>query len=144
MPTCFSLELPTQISILRTLSFDASLVARPHKTQSHFSLKCCTQIQPERLMTYPSVFKAYAQMGLVHEGAQLHGRVLKLGLENDEFIRNFLIHMEIEDAQNLFDKMPTRTSVTWNSMISGYVRNGKMMEALELFQRMQQEEEGFV
>ncbi|KAI9092777.1 hypothetical protein K1719_027574 [Acacia pycnantha] len=110
-------------------------------------------------------------MGLVHEGAQLHGRVLKLGLENDEFIRNCLINMygnsgllsearrlfngllafddvawnsmimglakcrEIEDAQNLFDKMPTR-------MISGYVRNGKMMEALELFQRMQQEEEG--
>jgi len=33
-------------------------------------------IEPQRL-TFPSVFKAYAQLGLAHYGAQLHGRIIK-------------------------------------------------------------------
>lgn len=35
--------------------------------------------------------------------------------------------------------MPTRNDVSWNSMISGFVRNGKWSEALELFSAMQEE-----
>ncbi|RDX63335.1 Pentatricopeptide repeat-containing protein, chloroplastic, partial [Mucuna pruriens] len=132
-------------------------------------------VQPQQL-TYPSVFKAYAQLGAGHDGAQLHGRVVKLGLERDQFIRNTIIYMyansgllseatrvfddelmeldvvacnsmimglakrgEVDKSRRLFDSMPTRTAVTWNSMISGYVRNRKLMEALELFHKMQEE-----
>ncbi|XWS44461.1 hypothetical protein CRYUN_Cryun15aG0046800 [Craigia yunnanensis] len=35
--------------------------------------------------------------------------------------------------------MAARNTVSWNSMISGYVRNGKFLEALEFFQQMQEE-----
>ena len=42
-------------------------------------------VQPHRL-TYPSLFKAYSQLGLAHDGAQLHGRIIKQGLQFDPFI----------------------------------------------------------
>ncbi|KAJ4729040.1 Pentatricopeptide repeat-containing protein [Melia azedarach] len=86
-------------------------------------------VQPQRL-TYPSVFKAYAQLGLACDGTQLHGRVIKQGLAKCG---------EIDESRRLFDKMVSRNTVSWNSMISGYVRNGKFKEALELFREMQKQ-----
>ncbi|KAE9456731.1 hypothetical protein C3L33_11366, partial [Rhododendron williamsianum] len=47
-------------------------------------------VEPERL-TYPALFKAYSQMGLACDGAQLHGRVIKQGLQSDPFTRNSII-----------------------------------------------------
>ncbi|BFG25636.1 hypothetical protein CerSpe_119100 [Prunus speciosa] len=100
-------------------------------------------IEPHRL-TYPSVFKAYAQLGLAQDGAQLHGRIVKLGLECDTVAWNSMIMGlskwgEVSEAKRLFDKFSLRNSVSWNSMISGFVRNGKYTEALELFSEMQKE-----
>ncbi|XP_057851870.2 pentatricopeptide repeat-containing protein At3g24000, mitochondrial [Cryptomeria japonica] len=41
------------------------------------------------------------------------------------------------DARQVFDKMPQRSAVSWNSMIAGYVQNGKIEQAFELFRYMQ-------
>lgn len=99
-----------------------------------------SETQPERL-TYPSVFKAYAQMGLGHEGAQLHGRVLKLGLENDGFIRNCLIHMYansglLSEARRVFDGLLEFDVVAWNSMITGLAKCREIEDAENLFDKM--------
>nr|POE79276.1 pentatricopeptide repeat-containing protein, chloroplastic [Quercus suber] len=81
----------------------------PHNAISLFiDMLISSPIEPQRL-TYPSVFKAYTQLGLAHDGAQLHGRIIKEGLESDPFIRNTILYM-----------------------------NGKLMEALELFGKMQE------
>ncbi|KAH9549631.1 hypothetical protein CY35_10G029700 [Sphagnum magellanicum] len=45
----------------------------------------------------------------------------------------------IEDAWRVFNKMPSRDSVTWNAIISGHVKCGQGQKVLELFQQMQQE-----
>ncbi|CAI9757181.1 unnamed protein product [Fraxinus pennsylvanica] len=58
-----------------------------------------SSISPERL-TYPSVFKAYTQLGLARDGAQLHGRIVKLGLEFDPFIRNSVIHIRFSQKSD--------------------------------------------
>lgn len=44
---------------------------------------------------------------------------------------------EVEDSRRLFDKMPMKNTISWNSMISGYVGNGRYKEALDLFHQMQ-------
>ncbi|KAJ1376357.1 Tetratricopeptide-like helical domain superfamily [Sesbania bispinosa] len=54
---------------------------------------------------------------------------------SDETEDNFI-------ARKLFDKMPQRSVVAWNSMISGYERNGFANGAIELFHKMC--ESGFV
>ncbi|KAL5731919.1 Pentatricopeptide repeat-containing protein [Ranunculus cassubicifolius] len=101
-----------------------------------------SDIEPERL-TYPSVFKAYAQLGLGYDGAQLHGRVLKLGLQFDPFIQNTVIFMYancgyLNEASMLFDENVNLDVVAWNSMIMGFAKNGLVDHARRLFDEMPQ------
>ncbi|KAJ9182339.1 hypothetical protein P3X46_006343 [Hevea brasiliensis] len=42
----------------------------------------------------------------------------------------------ISEAQDLFDEMPQRNTVTWNAMIRGYFKNGQSQKALSLFNVM--------
>ncbi|KAK4487145.1 hypothetical protein RD792_006460 [Penstemon davidsonii] len=79
--------------------------------------------EPER-RTYPSVFKAYTQLGLAKDGGQVHGRVTKLGLEFDPFIRNSIIHMYVscgflDCGMKLFDEDKDSDIVAWNSVVLG-------------------------
>lgn len=99
-----------------------------------------SQIQPDRL-TYPSVFKAYAQLGQAYYGAQLHGRIIKLGLKSDQFIRNTIIYMYancgfLSDASQLFDESSELDVVAWNSMILGLSKCGEVVESRRLFDKI--------
>ncbi|KAK9132432.1 hypothetical protein Scep_011960 [Stephania cephalantha] len=100
-------------------------------------------IEPNRL-TYPSLFKAYAQLGLANDGAQLHGRILKLGLESDSFIQNTIIFMYancgyLVEANRLFDENSDTgfDVVAWNSMVMGLAKSGQVDESRRLFDKMQ-------
>ena len=42
----------------------------------------------------------------------------------------------LDDARKLFDKMPTRTILSWNTMMSGYLRNGCFNEVISIFREM--------
>ncbi|KAL2316808.1 hypothetical protein Fmac_030684 [Flemingia macrophylla] len=99
-----------------------------------------SDIQPQHL-TYPSVFKAYGQLGAGHHGAQLHGRVVKLGLEKDQFIRNTIIFMYansglLGDARRVFGKVMEPDVVACNSMIMGLAKCGEVDESRRLFDGM--------
>lgn len=99
-----------------------------------------SSVQPQRL-TYPSVFKAYSQLGLARDGAQLHGRVVKQGLEFDQFIRNTIIYMYancgfLSEARRLFDEEVEFDLVAWNSMIMGHAKCGEIDESRYLFDKM--------
>ncbi|XP_060209468.1 pentatricopeptide repeat-containing protein At2g42920, chloroplastic [Lycium barbarum] len=100
-----------------------------------------SEIQPH-VLTYPSVFKAYARCGLAKDGAQLHGRIIKLGLEFDTFIRNTLLHMYancgfLVEARKLFDENEVEDVVAWNSMIMGLAKSGEFDDSWRLFSKME-------
>lgn len=40
------------------------------------------------------------------------------------------------DAQLLFDEMPERNIISWNGLLSGYMKNGEIDEAREVFDLM--------
>ncbi|XAR49502.1 hypothetical protein NMG60_11032728 [Bertholletia excelsa] len=101
-------------------------------------------VQPQRL-TYPSLFKAYSQLGLARDGTQLHARVIKQGLQFDPFIRNTVINMYancgfLSEAIKLFDEDEGEGDdfdmVSWNTMIMGMARNGEIENAQRLFDKM--------
>ncbi|KAK9676841.1 hypothetical protein RND81_11G105200 [Saponaria officinalis] len=99
-----------------------------------------SEMEPQRL-TYPSLFKACACLGNVHCGAQLHGRVIKLGVECDRFVRNTIIHMYASngfssEALKVFDEGRNFDVVAWNSMIIGLGKSGEIGEARRLFDKM--------
>ncbi|KAL6010038.1 hypothetical protein ACLOJK_000469 [Asimina triloba] len=96
-------------------------------------LKLC----PDRF-TFPSVISACAGTLDFEMGRTVHDHVLELGLQSDLYIGNSLIDMYariglFEEARNVFDGMPCRDVVSWNSMILGYSVNGEWRQALDLY-----------
>ncbi|XP_050237186.1 pentatricopeptide repeat-containing protein At1g14470 [Mercurialis annua] len=85
---------------------------------------------------YPLVIKSSGR-----DGVMFYAHILKLGHQNDPYIRNVMLdvyvkHCPIEFAKKLFDEMPERSVADWNSMISGYWKWGNEGEACRLFGMM--------
>ncbi|XP_038903547.1 pentatricopeptide repeat-containing protein At4g16835, mitochondrial [Benincasa hispida] len=68
---------------------------------------------------------------------QLHVDTTSDVVSFNKTIASFVRSGHLESARKMFDKMPVRTTVTWNSMLSGYTKvAGKMKEAHELFDKI--------
>ncbi|XP_059630806.1 pentatricopeptide repeat-containing protein At4g21300-like isoform X2 [Cornus florida] len=99
-----------------------------------------TEIRPNSV-TYASVLSVCASEALINFGTQLHGLVTICGLEMDSPVANTLVAMyskcrRLSDARKLFETMPKVDLVPWNGMIGGYVQNGLMCQASDLFCEM--------
>ncbi|KAJ8899050.1 hypothetical protein K2173_010049 [Erythroxylum novogranatense] len=113
-------------------------------------------VAPNRF-TFPSLLKACAKMGGIDKGKQVHGFVVKLGLNADEFVASSLVRMYVmcgvmEDARILFHKQVFELGdgsksaldkrkqdgnvVLWNVMIDGYARLGELGVSRKLFGNM--------
>ncbi|KAL8110112.1 pentatricopeptide repeat-containing protein At3g03580 [Apium graveolens] len=98
-----------------------------------FSMK----VHPDRY-TFPSLINACAGFLNVSMGNIVHHHVLLMGFHSDLYVANALIDMyarfnQLPKARYVFDSMPHRDIVSWNSIISGYSSNGYWEEALNLF-----------
>lgn len=103
----------------------------------------CEFVEPNRF-TFPSVLKACARTGRIREGKQVHGLIIKYGLDFDEFVVSNLVRMYVMccvmiDAYLLFKSRQLGSNVVlWNVMIGGYVRIGDFEAARRLFDKMPQ------
>ncbi|PKA60306.1 Pentatricopeptide repeat-containing protein [Apostasia shenzhenica] len=92
-------------------------------------------------MTFPFIFKACARIPAAREGQWIHTHAVKLGFISDLFISNALIHLycsfeEIDFAQKVFDEMPIRDFVSWNSLICGCWQKHRFADVLCYFNSM--------
>ncbi|XP_021850271.1 pentatricopeptide repeat-containing protein At3g12770 isoform X2 [Spinacia oleracea] len=89
-------------------------------------------------ITLVSVLRACADLDYLEQGKSLHGCVLKMGLESEEDLQISLTAMyakcgQVMVARYLFNQINKQNVILWNSMISGYAKNGHAEEAVELF-----------
>lgn len=87
---------------------------------------------------FPQVLRACAQSSSLEEGIQIHKHVIVYGSELNLQVCNSLIDMyakcgDVESARRVFDEMVEKDLLSWNSMISGYVHNGLLRLAVQLF-----------
>ncbi|KAG6662550.1 pentatricopeptide repeat-containing protein At4g21300 [Carya illinoinensis] len=99
-----------------------------------------SEIRPNSV-TFACIISVCASEAMIGFGTQLHGLVVKCGLELESSVANTLLAMYSKsqylfDACKLFDMIPQTDLVTWNGMISGFVQNGFMREASNLFREM--------
>ncbi|XP_022740006.1 pentatricopeptide repeat-containing protein At2g36730 [Durio zibethinus] len=92
-------------------------------------------------LTYPFVLKACAGAEALEEGRQVHGEIVKHGLDDDVYVDNNLVYFygcceKIMYAKKVFDEMGDRTIVSWNAMISAFVENFCIEDALGYFVKM--------
>ncbi|PIA61811.1 hypothetical protein AQUCO_00200065v1 [Aquilegia coerulea] len=88
-----------------------------------------------------SIISASATLVDLRLGKNIHGHMIKIGMEAEVFVGSPLIDMYCkcgmtEDGRQVFDSILERNVVSWNSMISGYSLNGQLEEAEELFERL--------
>lgn len=95
------------------------------------------QLKPDKY-TFPSVINACAAAGDFQIGRVVHNHVLEIGFEFDSYIGNALVDMyarfgDLIKARNVFEEIPHKDIVSWNSLISGYSANAYWEEALEVY-----------
>ncbi|XP_042062239.1 pentatricopeptide repeat-containing protein At5g66520-like [Salvia splendens] len=94
-------------------------------------------------ITLPFLLKECSKRFDGPTGRAVHVHIVKFGYEGDVYVQNALINTysecgSLEDARKVFDGMPNRDVVSWNSMIVGCLRNGEVDSALELFKGMEE------
>lgn len=97
---------------------------------------------PMSEFTLSSILCACAAKFAITECKQLHALALKSAMDSNVFVGTAILDVYakcnmINHACQMFDEMPERSSVTWSSMIAGYVQNDLHEEALKLFRRAQ-------
>ncbi|XP_065848817.1 pentatricopeptide repeat-containing protein At5g55740, chloroplastic [Euphorbia lathyris] len=93
----------------------------------------------------PNALKACAALQWIRFGRGVHGYAVKMDFDDCMFVSSSLVDMygkcsTLDDARKLFDRMPHKNVVTWNSMIVGYVQNGFHQEAIQTFRDMRLED----
>ncbi|GAB2277190.1 hypothetical protein Dimus_011898 [Dionaea muscipula] len=100
--------------------------------------------------TFSMALAVISSLMVLELGRQIHARVMRLELYNNEFVRSSLIDMyskcnNVDKATTVFRQMPDSVfrkekswmdTVCWSAMVSGYVQNGKWMDAVGIFCKM--------
>lgn len=116
-------------SLFRALRRNGSLPANP--LSSSFALKCCIK------------------SGDLLGGLQIHGKIFSDGFLSDSLLLTTLMDLystcgNSTDACKVFDEIPQRDAVSWNVLISCYLRNKRTRDVLVLFDKMKNEADGCV
>ncbi|XP_071731066.1 pentatricopeptide repeat-containing protein At2g36730 [Rutidosis leptorrhynchoides] len=103
-------------------------------------MRCCSSNKPLEL-TYAAMFKACALLYSLEEGRQVHVDCLKRGLDSDVYVCNTMIHFygsckKIINARKVFDEMTHTSVVSWNTIISAFLKVSWFYESLEYYMRM--------
>uniref|UniRef100_A0A0E0KEP8 DYW domain-containing protein n=1 Tax=Oryza punctata TaxID=4537 RepID=A0A0E0KEP8_ORYPU len=98
------------------------------------------------VLTLLSLASAIAQCGDICGGRSVHCYMVRRGWDVGDIIAgNAIVDMyaklsKIEAAQWVFDSMPVRDVVSWNTMITGYMQNGLASEAIHVYDHMHKHE----
>eukprot|EP01018_Ginkgo_biloba_P009787 Gb_07730 [translate_table: standard] len=128
------------------VSWNAMVAGYVHGKHFHEALELfqrmhLTGVKPNAV-TFASVLPACAGLSALKKGKEVHDNIIRSLIQRNVFVGNALVDMyakcgSIENARNVFDKMPERNFISWNAMIGGYAMHGCGKEALQLFEQMQ-------
>ncbi|KAL5700498.1 hypothetical protein ACHQM5_025933 [Ranunculus cassubicifolius] len=129
------------------VSWTAMITAYEQSERAEDALNLFLKMQAEEKfvsdsITEVSVASAVAQLGDSRQARSVHGHALRNEFLADVFVGNAILAMyakcgNLQDARLVFDRMEMKDGISWNSMLSGYVQNGRANEAVSLFEEMQ-------
>ncbi|CAN8277571.1 unnamed protein product [Cochlearia groenlandica] len=91
--------------------------------------------------TMSSALRGCSSLAMFEEGRQIHGLLVKYGLDRDKYSGSGLIDLYGKCgcsgmARSVFDTLNEVDVISLNTMIYSYAQNGLGQEALEIFDRM--------
>ncbi|KAL8513307.1 hypothetical protein ACS0TY_019494 [Phlomoides rotata] len=121
---------------------------RSHTRSNSFREGVATFIQMQAFgilpdnFAFPAVLKAVTALQDLHLGKQIHGSVIKLGYDSHSTVSNTVLHMYakcgngVDQALKVFDRIPQRDQVSWNSLINALCKYEEWELALDAFRLM--------
>ena len=96
--------------------------------------------------TFSSVLCACASIASLDKGMNVHGKIIKLGIQYDIFVGTALTDMyakcgDIGSSKQVFERMPEKNEISWTVMIQGLAESGFAEESLMLFEEMERTSE---
>lgn len=132
------------------VSWDALILGCAEQGESEAVFKFYAQMQEQGLLpstaTVVSILNACGDIAALRIGRKVHASVYRVGLEAANVtLANALIDMycrcgSIVEAQQVFEALPARDVVTWNTIITGYSRQGESDVVFYLLDRMRKDE----
>ncbi|XP_024522170.1 putative pentatricopeptide repeat-containing protein At3g15130 [Selaginella moellendorffii] len=120
-------------------------LCRPNSQTIVAALKACSSLaaqeQTQPLMADSPV--TMIKVAALARGFAIHSRLIQPAAVDDVLVANTLLDLyakcgSMSDAQRVFDSIPSssKTVVSWNALMLGYVHNGSAATALDAFARM--------
>ncbi|XP_012088861.1 putative pentatricopeptide repeat-containing protein At1g56570 [Jatropha curcas] len=122
-----------------------TLISGYEKSDSIKSLFIFSQMESNgftpNCFTLTSVIAACANLAVLSCGQQVHGGIIRRGLDRNLALANALIDMyakcgSITDSHKTFSELSQKSLVSWTSMMIGYGSHGYGREAVKLFDEM--------
>ncbi|KAG9442465.1 hypothetical protein H6P81_018319 [Aristolochia fimbriata] len=100
-------------------------------------------VRPNKF-TFPFVIKACAALLALGDAKEIQGHARNMGLDCDLFVSTALVDVYakcgcLEEACDLFNRMPQKDVVAWNALIAGFSLQGLYIDAIDLVFEMQRE-----
>ncbi|RCV30131.1 hypothetical protein SETIT_6G069400v2 [Setaria italica] len=91
--------------------------------------------------TFSTMLGVFSRLGLLEHAKQAHAGLIQKGLPLDIVGNTVLVDLyckwgRMEDARNVFERMPKRNLISWNALIAGYGYHGMGDKAIEMFERL--------
>ncbi|CAK9167131.1 unnamed protein product [Ilex paraguariensis] len=120
-----------------------SAYTRNQKFDDAFELfqKMLRDSKQPNMVSFVSIIPSCESSDSIWQGESLHALVIKNGFENQLSVATALLSMyaklgDLNTAEFLFDQMPHRNLLSWNSMVSAYVQNDVWDASLSAFREM--------
>ncbi|XP_026406437.1 pentatricopeptide repeat-containing protein At2g21090-like [Papaver somniferum] len=138
-----------QIPVKNTVSWNALIAGLAQNGHGEEALDLFKNMQDlgvaPNAFTFVSVMSACADLALIGSGKQIHGHIIRMSSSRGELLNlftfNALIDMysksgDMKSASILFDQMPDKDIVSWNSLVTGLAQNGFAKKSLDVFERL--------
>ncbi|KAG7573523.1 DYW domain [Arabidopsis suecica] len=93
--------------------------------------------------TFTSVIKSCADLSALRIGKGVHCHAVVSGFGLDTYVQAAFVTFyskcgDMEAARQVFDRMPEKSVVAWNSLVSGFEQNGLAEDAIRVFYQMRE------
>ncbi|XVF59424.1 hypothetical protein PTKIN_Ptkin07bG0274900 [Pterospermum kingtungense] len=148
LSTCF--KLFERMASKNTVSWNTLISGCVHSGQTEKANMILRQMLKEGVkldsVTLLSILSSYTESENFCQGTVLHGFAIKTGYDSDVSLTNSLISMyckfgELDAGLSLFNVMPERTVVSWNSLMTGFRHFNLSNKVLVLFASMMKDDQ---